>query len=173
MKQHASVVYNGDFFEVHSIYFVWLIHDATMKGHLAPDVDNETLGLKLTDALATSAEMERLAPNPPNDFRDGGALIWHENVKRLHHYKNDNAIYKRMRNCSVRVDDGLLTIEPLHHKHINFWTLTGVVFKPEKVIIPFPNEGSVIGEAAREGLSRCTGTGADLIWPETWTLGNA
>lgn len=167
----AEAIDNGDFLCIET-YSGYRSSRRDPKGTchlLAQDASNEALGEALLDALARS---RFVLPAPqegslyPPDIEFDNNLYDHEQSKIRYHqwivhlmqrygYKTKRALFKNMKNCSVEVDSGLITIRPNYHEKLEGWSGDGISEK-DYVVIPFDSPSADIGAALRLAFDRCT-----------------
>ncbi len=137
---------------------------------LTPDATDEEVGCALLDALAVS---RFVLPEPRTDvwvhpeadfdkdlsdykqvaLRDAERT---QNLMARYGYKTKRALFKDMKNCSIKSAEGTMAISPTHHEKLEAWGRTkddGI----EDVVIPADSSPAGIGAALRLAFSRCTG----------------
>lgn len=87
---------------------------------------------------------------------------WIDEMGERGGYKTKRALFKRMANCSVELEDNTLIFRPYHHDKLEGWEPT---FRGEADYIRLPINSSPekIGEAFWEALRRCTGPRPDFL----------
>ncbi|WP_413723349.1 contact-dependent growth inhibition system immunity protein [Sodalis sp. RH23] len=81
---------------------------------------------------------------------------WVEYIMKRFSYKNENQMYKQLKNCSLTRTNGQIIFTPWHHKKLANWDGDGLT-DADKVIIPASSVPTEIGAGLRLALSRCTG----------------
>jgi len=146
--------------------FIWLFTDSGLglvaydpQGKdfiLGLDAEDAALGVAVREALASS---RFLTPKEAMKFLDYRTMgdEYEERVKSLmetHGYKNESAMFKNMKSCSIILSKGTIEIRPTIRKALGGWGRTktdGI----ENVLIPANSPAHEIGAALRLALSRC------------------
>jgi len=170
----AFALWNGDFYilETYSGYRGANRRDPNGAQHfLAPNENDEVLGLALLDALAKSRWVlatPRVGSVYPEgvefdsdlyDYKKTGEhyAIWVKTVMDRYAYKTKKALFESMMSCGVEEKEGVITIRPSHHVKLEAWG--GKEEGVEDVVIPSDSTPAEIGAALRLAFSRCTGAG--------------
>jgi hypothetical protein len=168
----AGAKYNGDFYCVETLsgYGGSSTLDPKGKQHLlAPDVNDETLGLAVRDALAHS---RFVLPEPRtdvwqhpdvefdlelNDYKKVAERYaeWIKNLMEHYSYKTKRALFKDMESCTIVSRSGVLTIQASRHQKLEQWGREKADLI-EDVAIPDTSTPAEIGAALRLAFTRCT-----------------
>lgn len=139
------------------------------KEHLLqPDASDTELGAALRDALAYSrfvlgAPRKDVWVHPDVEYdmelcdRDKSALRykdWVAHLMAIYGYKTKRALFKDMKNCSVDLRDGLITIRPSYHEKLEAWSGEGIT-PEDHVQISEKCTDAELGQAIHLALSRC------------------
>lgn len=134
----------------------------TMIDHLYPpdifnhSVDNETLGKSVLKALSNSRTFVYGSPEDEDFFdlekRKQRYDDWVAGLCEKFGYKTKRALFKKMKNCSIWLNNGKIEISPYRQVKLEAWDgIKGV----EKVILSLDNSPEEIGAGLRLALSRC------------------
>lgn len=170
----ADAMMNNEFIYI-STFSGYSMFQKDPKGkehYVNADVCDVTLGNLVLDALIHS---RFVLPNP--DHREGVWVhpdvtydpdlddysqaadryeCWVIKVMKTYGYKTRRAMFKKMKNCSISLSDGVIKIEPSRHQKLEEWgrrISDGI----EEVIIPGGSTPEEIGTALRLAFSRCIG----------------
>lgn len=133
---------------------------------LRPDADGETLGAAVLDALSNSrfvlAESRQgvwIHPEASFDKYLYSPVLterryneWVERLRAEFNYKSKRALFKGMKNCSLRSSLGSIVIAPSVHEKQEGWS--GMP-KDQEVVLPVTSLPAEVGAAVRLALSRC------------------
>ncbi|MGJ8522580.1 Immunity protein CdiI-o11 [Carnimonas sp. R-84981] len=126
---------------------------------LPPDIDNHHLGETILQALSDSRTLnvleERVAFFDLEKGKEQYAA-WISILMSKYGYKTKRALFKDMKNCGIRCEDGTITISPTRHEKLEGWGRTkgdGI----ENVVLSIDNSPAEIGAGLRLALSRCKG----------------
>jgi hypothetical protein len=168
----AVALFNNDFIFVETYSGYRGGTDADPKGKaifLAPDVNDETLGVAVLDAM-THSRFVLYAPRegstyPPEIEFDTEIgvyklsaeryLQWVKDVMARYRYKTRRKLFQDMKNCSIERKSGVITIMPSEHQKLEQWG-RDTVDQFENVVIPDNSTAAEIGAALRLAFSRCT-----------------
>jgi hypothetical protein len=167
----ANAKFNGDFIlvETFSGYTSSMRDPKGKQRFLAPDANDEELGLAVLDALASS---RFVLPGPRTDvwihpdagfdmelydYRQTAAryAAWTKDLMARYGYKTKRALFKNMKSCSIERKGGTITISPSHHEKLEAWSREkddGI----EDAVIAADAKPAEIGAALRLAFSRCT-----------------
>jgi hypothetical protein len=155
-KRCASVMSNTAFISVMACrYYRRIVADHRLCQHLLPpDAGDEALGNALTDALANS---RKLSSNEIGQYFDLGVLEenyrdWTADLMARYGYQTKRALFSKMKNCSVAMMEGVITIQPHEHVKLDAWR--GI--SEGDVVIPDRSSPAKTGAALRLALSRCS-----------------
>jgi CDI immunity protein len=168
---YASIKSNNDFIDIYtrSGYSGGLNADYQSKEHLLPlDVSDAELGAALRDALAHSRFVLGsprtdvwVHPDVEYDMElcdlNKGVQRYKDWIARLmaaYGYKTKRALFKDMKNCSVDLREGMISISPFFHEKLEAWSGEGIT-KEDDVHIPEICSDAELGAAIRLALSRC------------------
>jgi hypothetical protein len=171
MPYRIDAGYNGDFFCLSPNFIIRLWPDPeAQKWIYAPGISNLDLGRGVLETLAQSCHYNRvIGPyndeeynKAPEDFR-----MWEKNIRKRFAYKTRRALYVLMRSCDVFVLDKeqLYKFSPLEHYKAESWGREkddGI----EDIFIPLDSGPEEIGKTLRLAFERCTGPGAEVVWPD-------
>jgi len=163
----AAAVSNADFIcvDTFSGYRGGTDRDPKGKQHLlSPDACDQALGEAVLDALAHSRWVlpaRREGSTYPAGVEFDMSICdyevnnsaWMSGLMERYGYKNKGALFKGMKNVTIVSKDGVLKLEPWHHKRLDAWE--GIV-AGATVVIPATSTPEEIGAALRLALSRCT-----------------
>lgn len=168
----ANALNNGEFICVETCSgYRGGIRDPKGKQHLlTPDVDNETLGMALLDAMTHSRFVlpERRSDvwqHPEVEFdldlydykqSIERTLAWTKALMERYGYKTKRALFKDMKNCTVHWQGDVITILPWHHEKLETWSGDGIRTS-DQVVIPANSTPAEVGASLQLAFSRCTG----------------
>lgn len=161
-KKRVYIKSNGDFISIktYSGYSLPLADPTVPEKLLSPTITNEMLGTAILDALQKSRflpiEQARiLRMNTEQNYKD-----WIQKLLTQYGYKTKNALFKKMLNCDLILDNSLIIIEPTLHEKLEAWSGDGI--KPEDYVkIPADSSPAEIGAALRLAFKRCRGAKPD------------
>lgn len=121
------------------------------------DVSDEILGAALLETLACSRFVLPQDDIALYDHKQGLERYgeWVKALMDRYHYKTKRALFKNMKNCSIKKQGELITISPSHHEKLEAWGREkndGI----EDVVISADSSSAEIGAALRLAFSRCT-----------------
>ncbi|MFC5694170.1 contact-dependent growth inhibition system immunity protein [Pseudomonas sp. GCM10022186] len=136
---------------------------------LAPDASDQAVGEALLDALSKS---RFVLPEPRKDVwihpeatfdselydfdaSEQRYKDWISQLMEKYDYKTKRALFKDMKNCSIELKEGSMTIRPSRHEKLEGWGGTGLGGS-DYVIIPATSTPEEVGVALRLAFSRCT-----------------
>ncbi len=155
--QWASVHWTDRFISIEPLsgYRQTLREDEGYVIYLKPDVDDETLGRGLLDALDRS---RFIWPRDEPDFFDGQRYDqcyrnWEKDFMRRYSYKTKRDAYKTMNWCRAERSQGTISIRPHQRRDKpGEWRW----LPPEQdVVIPATRDAAALAAALRLALERC------------------
>lgn len=125
---------------------------------LPPDVDDKKIGETILKALGdsrllTNQKDRAVVFNLENGEKQYKA--WLTNLINKYGYRSRRALFTDMKNCSIQIADGMLTITPMHHESLEGWEATNLG-DADKVNLSVGSTPLEIGAGLRLALSRCT-----------------
>ncbi|MDW3684259.1 contact-dependent growth inhibition system immunity protein [Cupriavidus sp. CV2] len=123
---------------------------------LALDVPDDRLGEAIQDALAESRFLSLEEANALRLTADSHYAEWVHSLMERYEYGSKQALFKKMKSCSIVISDEEMVLSPSHHDRLDGWSRTrgdGI----EDVIIPSDSSLIQIGAALRVAFMRCTG----------------
>lgn len=168
---YAGICVNIDLISIktYSGYSGGRYADYKGKEHLLPpDVSDAELGVALRNALAHSrfvlgAPRTDVWVHPDVEYDmelcdlNKGVQRYKDWIARLmaaYGYKTKRALFKDMKNCSVDLREGVISIRPSFHEKLEAWSGEGIT-KEDHVHIPETCSDEELGAAIRLALSRC------------------
>jgi hypothetical protein len=161
-KKSVTGTTNDDFIHIQTESGVrgYRLSDPKATEHiLDPKISDKDLGLVVLEALKNSRELslEEASAIDKNSNQDYENYI--QNMMHRFGYKTKNALFRKMRYCDMRCEEGIITIEPWHHERLESWNRDYLTEKDiVKINIDSPPEE--IGAALRLAFNNCTGMGA-------------
>ena len=158
-KKWAEAIANGDFICLETYSGLGRIGlDPQGAQHLlSVDTDSVSLGKAVLDALSHS---RTLTLEEYGDFfnfekRKDNYKKWTADLMDRYGYKSKRKLFENMKNCSIKLNDDILTIGPTRHERLEGWGREKDD-NFEDVIISLSNSSTEeIGEALRLAFSRC------------------
>ena len=134
----------------------------TMIDHLFPpaifdhDIDNETLGKAVIQALSNSRTFIYDSPEYKDFFDEEKSQHryddWVAGLCEKLGYKTKRALFKKMKSCSIWLNNGRIKMSPSRQVKLEAWDgISGV----EDVVLSLDNSPEEIGAGLRLALSRC------------------
>ena len=160
-RSRARAGNNGDFIsiETYSGYRLPMADPEAPEHILESDVSDEVLGNALLAALTQSrflsTEEARVLRLTISEYN----ILWIQKLMTRFGYKNKNDLFRKLKNCGIEREGGMITIRPSHHEKLEAWS-GDFISKEDYVKIPADSPSAEIGAALRLAFSRCTGMGA-------------
>jgi hypothetical protein len=136
--------------------------DPRGKQHLLPiDVSDGELGEAVLDCLSLSRFVSPSEqPDQDRELFEYASISkryseWVKQLMDVYGYKNKQALFRSMKNCTIRRCNGVITVDPTHHDKLDAWSGDGMS-DLDSIAIPQDAAPAVIGAALRLAFSRCT-----------------
>ncbi|AJJ03252.1 hypothetical protein BZ17_3149 [Yersinia pseudotuberculosis IP 32953] len=125
---------------------------------LPPDIDNQSIGETILQALSDSRTLTVKECETFFDFEKGKEeyAAWVAMLMEKYGYKTKKSLFKNMKNCGIHCFNGVITISPTRHEKLEGWGREkgdGI----EDVILSVDSSPTEIGAGLRLALSRCKG----------------
>lgn len=155
-KRIAVVVANRELISVRSYSMYRLAYaDPEAPEHLlSPDVDDEALGDAALKALQNSRflsldDSAQLRATASERYRE-----WVEKLMRDFGYADRRALFKRMKSCTLELQNHVITIKPSYHEKLEGWS--GDRIDPSDYIqLAGDATAREVGAALRLAFQRC------------------
>jgi CDI immunity protein len=165
-KYWASAKFNGAMFvlSTHS-GFRRTVRDPAGGLHILPSVATDSaLGAAVRDALSKSrilaTEVERL-PLYELTALKRNYEAWVDSLLAKSVKKSRSALFQKMADCSLELENNILSITPSKHEKLEAWG--GDSSHLEAMLkIAIGSTDNELGAALREAFRRCTGNVADV-----------
>lgn len=120
------------------------------------EIDNETLGINVLQALSNSRTFIYGSPEDEDffDLEKGRQRYddWVAGLCEKLGYKTKRALFKKMKSCSIWLNNGRIKMSPSRQVKLEAWDgINGV----EDVVLSLDNSPEEIGAGLRLALSRC------------------
>lgn len=161
-KKCISAKNNGELISIrtYSGYSIAIADPETPEFLLEPDVPDEQLGEAVLNSLKHSRFLPIEQARALNIASFQNYKDWIQKLMNLYGYKTKNALFKKMMNCTVELENRMITIEPSYHEKLEAWSGDGI--SPEDYIkIPADSAPAEIGAALRLAFKRCRGAKPD------------
>lgn len=154
----ASVGFNNDFYQftTYSIGMLGYAEPDVEPRHLPPDADDEALGAALRLTLGGSKRVSVSEFHQIFSSRKIQQFSERRNktIMKRYGYKTKGAMWREMKNCSVSEIDGVIEIQPMHHKSLDGYSARKG--GPQPLNIPMTVSNSEIGGCLRAAFDFCT-----------------
>jgi hypothetical protein len=158
----ASAKFNGDFISIktYSGYRMAIADPQASEYLLLPNDSNEILGKAAFKALTDSRFLTIEESSKLREASEENYKKWIQKIMSVYGYKTKRTLFQKMINCSLEMDEGIITIFPSHHEKLEAWSGKGLTEK-DYVKVPADSSPEEIGAALRLAFSRCTGPRPD------------
>lgn len=157
----SEVYFNGNLYQITA-------HSETVMGSmiemsfepvvLLPSVSDSELGSTVRLAFKASRESvsyEELYEAIESGVADDFLKLREEKLMKRFGYKTIRAMNKGMNNCSIKLSDGQITIQPMHQNALNGYGLDTTMNMPEFVVSENVSDAE-FGKKIKEAFTHCT-----------------
>lgn len=136
-------------------YRIAMVEPTATERLLVPDTPDSVLGEAIQSAIAESRFLNLEEAKALRSTVDSRYAEWVRSLMDRYGYRTKQALFKKMKSCSIVVSGDEFVLSPSHHDKLDSWSRSkgdGI----EDVIIPSGSSMVDVGAALRLALSRCT-----------------
>ena len=151
-KKKSAAKCNDDFLSIETYSECGIAYPQERECLLNPNTSNRTLGNSILDSLNNSRPLSDKEFLKINSNLKTNYDAWVEKLKKLYGYKTKKALFRKMNNCWIQLDENIILIEPSYHERLEGWS---GMDEEHTVKIPADSSPEDIGAALRLAFSRC------------------